>query len=144
HRAEEADQAKSRFLATMSHEIRTPMNGLIGATELLMDKNPSPQQTELLRIIKDNGQALLCLIGGILDLSKIEAGKMVIERRWFSLQELIDSTLNVFRNNLGDKQIKLDTRVATRVPSLVYADVDRLRQVLINLIANAVKFTAAG
>ncbi|MFZ4967149.1 ATP-binding protein [Pseudomonas sp. Mn2068] len=142
--AEEADRMKSQFLATMSHEIRTPMYGVIGATDLLSATALSPAQNDLLTTIHTSGKTLLALIDDILDLAKIESGKLDLRPRVFELRPLITSSVEVVRQNIQDKPITLEVTVFPDVPSLVKTDADRLRQILINLLGNAIKFTETG
>ncbi|RON26808.1 ATP-binding protein [Pseudomonas lini] len=142
--AEDADRSKTRFLATMSHEIRTPMYGVIGATELLARSALNPEQSSLLRTINTSGRALLSLIDNILDLAKIEAGKLELKPRVFEVRALVLSSIEMIRQNIQDKPIALEVQVSPDVPSLVKTDTDCLRQILLNLLGNAVKFTEAG
>jgi len=142
--AEEADRMKSQFLATMSHEIRTPMYGVIGATDLLAATPLTPEQTDLLDTLHTSGKTLLSLIDDILDLAKIESGKLDLRPRVFELRALIASSVEMVRQNIQDKPIALEVTVSPNVPSLVKTDADRLRQVLINLLGNAIKFTETG
>ena len=142
--AEEADRMKSQFLATMSHEIRTPMYGVIGATDLLAATSLSPEQRDLLTTIHASGKTLLSLIDDILDLAKIESGKLDLRPCVFKLRTLIASSVEMVRQNIQDKPITLEVTVQPNVPLLVKTDADRLRQVLINLLGNAIKFTEAG
>ncbi|UVL00703.1 ATP-binding protein [Pseudomonas sp. B21-048] len=142
--AEDADRSKTSFLATMSHEIRTPMYGVIGATELLARSALNPEQSSLLKTINTSGQALLSLIDNILDLAKIEAGKLELKPRVFEIRALVSSSIEMIRQNLQDKPIVLEARVSPNVPHLVKTDTNCLRQILINLLGNAVKFTEAG
>ncbi|WP_460146515.1 ATP-binding protein [Pseudomonas sp. S2_A02] len=142
--AEDADRSKTRFLATMSHEIRTPMYGVIGATELLARSALNPEQSSLLRTINTSGRALLSLIDNILDLAKIEAGKLELKPRVFEIRALVSSSIEMIRQNIQDKPIVLEAQVSPDVPPLVKTDTNCLRQILINLLGNAVKFTEAG
>lgn len=142
--AEAADRAKSQFLATMSHEIRTPLNGVLGSTELLLDSQPTAEQSKLIHIIQDCGHALLSLIEGVLDLSKIEAGKLEVRPSVLSVPDLIASTVSVFQHSLDQKSLALNLNIAADVPTWVYADEGLLRQILINLLGNAIKFTESG
>ena len=142
--AEDADRSKTRFLATMSHEIRTPMYGVIGATELLARSALNREQSSLLKTINTSGRALLSLIDNILDLAKIEAGKLELKPRVFEVRALVSSSIEMIRQNMQDKPIVLEALVSPDVPPLVKTDTNCLRQILINLLGNAVKFTEAG
>ncbi|WP_454867053.1 ATP-binding protein [Pseudomonas lini] len=142
--AEDADRSKTRFLATMSHEIRTPMYGVIGATELLARSDLNPEQSSLLKTIDTSGRALLSLIDNILDLAKIEAGKLELKPRVFEIRALVSSSIEMIRQNIQDKPIVLEAQVSPDVPPLVKTDTNCLRQILTNLLGNAVKFTEAG
>ncbi|MGF6330037.1 signal transduction histidine kinase/ActR/RegA family two-component response regulator [Pseudomonas sp. BS3782 TE3695] len=142
--AEDADRSKTRFLATMSHEIRTPMYGVIGATELLARSALNREQSSLLQTINTSGRALLSLIDNILDLAKIEAGKLELKPRVFDIRALVSSSIEMIRQNMQDKPIVLEAQVSPDVPPLVKTDTNCLRQILINLLGNAVKFTEAG
>jgi signal transduction histidine kinase/ActR/RegA family two-component response regulator len=142
--AEDADRSKTRFLATMSHEIRTPMYGVIGATELLARSALNREQSSLLQTINTSGRTLLSLIDNILDLAKIEAGKLELKPRVFEVRALVSSSIEMIRQNIQDKPIVLEVQVSPDVPPLVKTDTNCLRQILINLLGNAVKFTEAG
>ena len=143
-RADAASAAKSDFLARMSHEIRTPLNGVIGMLELLEGTSLSPQQSQYMRICHSSAQALLAVINDVLDLSRIEAGKLSLERLEFDLQELVDDIVEMFGHRAESRGLELLGQMQTDVPHLVIADPERIRQVLINLVNNAIKFTDRG
>jgi two-component system, sensor histidine kinase and response regulator len=142
--AVEASSAKSEFVATMSHEIRTPMHGVLGMSELLLERPLGPVEREYATTLKESAQALLAIINDILDFSKLEANKIQLEAVPFDPVALVDGAVNLLRGGARDKGLALRSQVSRHVPSAVLGDPTRLRQIIINLVGNAIKFTATG
>ena len=143
-RAQESSQLKSQFLANVSHEIRTPMNGILGMSSLGLDASTPEEQKECFEMVKASADSLLSLVNDILDFSKIDAGRLALDLAPFSLRECLESATLTMRAAARGKGLELNWHLASRVPAVVVGDVTRLRQILLNLIGNAIKFTEAG
>jgi PAS domain S-box-containing protein len=142
--AQAGEKAKSDFLATMSHEIRTPLNGVIGMTSILADTELNETQRECVSTISTSGESLLAVINDILDYSKIEAGRLELESRSFNLRQCVEEAFDLFAASIRSKRLEVNVLIGPDVPSHVLGDTMRLRQILVNLIGNAIKFTAKG
>jgi signal transduction histidine kinase len=144
NKAESANQAKSAFLANMSHEIRTPMNGIVGMLDILQETPTSPQQQRMLDTVKHSALSLLTILNDILDYSKIEAGKMVLDLDKTDLRQVLENACTLVRHYTGMKGLNFRVQIDEKLPRFVITDAVRLRQVVVNILSNAVKFTSEG
>ena len=142
--AEAADRAKSEFIAVVSHEVRTPMNGVLGMARLLLESPLSPEQHEFAKTIVDSGEALLTILNDLLDISKLEAGKMELEHLLFLAHPMVEDTVTVMGSRAREKGVPLNCSIHPDVPVALRGDANRLRQILLNLLSNAIKFTGRG
>lgn len=142
--AEQANRAKSDFLATISHELRTPMNGVLGMTELLLSSGLDEDQTSYAQTVRESGESLLTILNDILDLSKLEAGKLTLKEADFSISEVVGAVATIMQPNAAEKGLALEMEIDPALPRRVSGDATRLRQILFNLTSNAIKFTQEG